>query len=219
MAESLPYVLPLALAAFTAAVDPAMVTPRRLRSDLVIDADLVDKLPLQERADLREDIRRRARHLVALMKHPSVTLSDLLALLGFTGIAVTLLIGDVLPAHRAGETPQLADPMTIGGWLTVLAILWSAFYVPWASRAKARLLHIQQHLGESEAWEVARTVRVADMAALFAGVMVIVGLPASAAFLSYQADGAAGSAIAYGVLFAAPEDVKAGETDLFRRSV
>lgn len=42
LAESLPYVLPLALAAVTAAVGPAMVTPRRLRSDLVIGTDLVD---------------------------------------------------------------------------------------------------------------------------------------------------------------------------------
>lgn len=204
LAKSLPYVLPLALAAVTAAVGPAMVTPRRLRNDLVIDTELVDKLPLQERTDLREDIRRRARHLIAIMKYPSVTFFDLLVLLGFTGIAVVLLVGDVLPAHRAGETPQLSDPMTTGGWVAALTVLWSAFYIPWASRAKARLLHIQQHLGKDEAKEVARTVRVADWAALIAGCIVIVGLPTSVSIVSYQAgDPAVGWSIAFGGFFGA----------------
>jgi hypothetical protein len=73
LVDALPYVLPIALAGVTALLSPALATPRRLRQELASDVELVGKLPMRERADLGDDIQRRARHLIAMTRYPTVT--------------------------------------------------------------------------------------------------------------------------------------------------
>jgi hypothetical protein len=63
----------------------------------------------------------------------------------------------------------LIEPLSLGLPAIFAASCWGAFYVPWATRAKARLEHLRDHLGDVAAQEAARTVRVGFFAALLAG--------------------------------------------------
>ena len=187
--QALPYALPIALAAVTALLTPALVTPRRLRHDLAIDTEIVDRLPTQERADLNDDIKRRARHLIAVTRYPTLTLYDLLALLGLTGITAFVIFGHVLPASRAGDDALILDPLSAGIASLFGASCWAAFYVPWGTRAKSRLEHLLAHLGVDEARDAANTVRVAYLTALGAGVSAVVGMQVAIAVVTFEVTG------------------------------
>src|SRR4051812_12729213 len=102
--------MPIALAVVTAVLSPALVTPRKLRHDLAADTAMLDRLPRKERADLREDIQRRARQLIAATRWPTVTLYDLLALLGVTAISTSVIFAYVLPMTQPDNDGLLLDP-------------------------------------------------------------------------------------------------------------
>ncbi|GEK22383.1 hypothetical protein CXY01_29030 [Cellulomonas xylanilytica] len=67
-----------------AAIGPALVTNRRLRSDLAIEAAMLAQLPKPVRPELREEVRRRTLLLVSATRYPPLTRLDLLALIAFT---------------------------------------------------------------------------------------------------------------------------------------
>lgn len=180
-----PYTVPVLLAALVAVLTPALTTARRLRQDLAVDTEMLERLPRTSRTELRAEVMRRALILVSITRYPPVTRNDVLALLGFVltiGWAVLTLVQTSRPDALDPQMILIMAPALFGS----LAVgSWTAFYRPWSVRAEGRLRYVDQHLGEAAGRELAVALRVGWMiatfggagatGAMFAGILMVAG--------------------------------------------
>jgi hypothetical protein len=180
----LPYVLPIVLATVTAVLSPALVTPRKLRHDLAADTGMLEDVPRRARPELREDVERRTFLLVSLSRYPSLTLFDLLSLLGLAAVCTGAVVG-VVQMHESPELVASSLPVPIAIYAFASGC-WTAFYLPWTTRADGRLSYIERHLGIEEARHAAKTLRVAHATALLSGVVALAGPLVAYSLVAYQ---------------------------------
>jgi hypothetical protein len=155
-----PYIVPTLTALVIATVGASIRTSGRLRRDLSTDATMLEKLPTRAWRALKDDMERRTLLLVGYSRYPSVTLYDVLGILG-----AILSIGGVVYTCVDLEKNGLANnpfPSLPSGiiFLMLMNSWLLGFHVPWSHRAAKRILYMKAHLGEDEAKADAQTLRV-----------------------------------------------------------
>ena len=176
--DLIPYVVPAVIAFFGVTLGPAFLTTRRVRQDLASDTELLGRLRAgsKEHTELAEAVQSRTLHLVSMIHFPAATRLDVLAWLGAVGCAALTtawLFVSTLPALR----PYLApDPLTAGitvglGPIGVMSA-WVAFQQPWSKRAVGRVRYVRSHLGEEEATETWRSLRLAERVSFVVGIVL-----------------------------------------------
>jgi hypothetical protein len=174
-----PLLIPFAVGAVGTLVASTFITSKRLRTELLQETEMLDRLPLTARKELRRDVQRRTLLLVSINRFPPLTRVDLVALLiavlsialGFYWARVILVdwydsIFFVLIA--------LAPPV-------YAAIAWVMFFKDWRLRALSRIRWVFKHLGQEESKPIARMVLVGYMTASLVSVTVITSLFATIA--------------------------------------
>ena len=125
----------------SAVVGQILLTARRLRSELAVDSEMLDRLPYDAQKELREEIRRRTHLLVAYTRYPAMTRPEILALLTMLLIAVGgfALVWD---EHRAKGEPSEA-PLVVCSMLVGLTVSTWWFYLrSWVPRMVDRLEYV-----------------------------------------------------------------------------
>ncbi|GAA5031802.1 hypothetical protein GCM10023258_30280 [Terrabacter aeriphilus] len=176
----IPYVVPAVIAFFGVTLGPAFLTTRRVRQDLASDTELLARLQpgSKEHTELAEAVQSRTLHLVSMIHFPAATRLDVLAWLGAVGCAVLAtawLFVMTQPALRPFVTPDfLTAGMALGIGPIGVMTAWVAFQQPWSKRAVGRVRYVRAHLGEDEAEESWRSLRLAEKVSFVVGIVLAV---------------------------------------------
>ena len=176
----LPVLGPVVIGILTALVGSAVLSSGRLRRDLAVDAELLEKLPPHVQEQMREDVGRRTLHLIAITRHPVLTLADLLSLAGFL-LVVALGIGNAV-ANLTDDDRNWDG--TVGALFAVPvfgAAAWGAFHQGWTRRGLARLQYTEEQLGTVDAAERARVLGVARRVSRLGAALLVGGTVAAVA--------------------------------------
>lgn len=200
-------VVPAVIAFFGVTLGPAFLTTRRVRQDLASDTELLGRLQpgSKEHTELAQAVQSRTLHLVSMIHFPAATRLDLLAWLGAVGcaaLATAWLFVMSQPALRPFVAPDfLTAGMAVGFGPIDVMTAWVAFQQPWGKRAVGRVRYVRAHLGEEEAEETRRSLRLAEKASFVVGiVLALYTLVVSTLASSKAPDAVIGLVIASAVL-------------------
>jgi hypothetical protein len=204
----LPLVAPVAIGIASAAFGQLLLTSRRLRDDVAADTELLERLPVDVRRELDEEIRDRAYLLVAYTRYPGLTGPEILTLtavlmLAAAGIAI---VWDEHHAVAADNYPNLYPLVYSGLVILGIAAAWDFYLKSWVPRTMGRVAYILWHLGGQTAADSVRVVRVQVVVMMLGVLACILATPWDVLFVSklYQLDdawfGAAIGALAVVVL-------------------
>lgn len=173
--ELAPYAVPATLTAIIAGFGPSFLTARRLRADLSTDSEIVERLDGTAQQEMRQEIHRRALVLVCITRFPSLTVYDVLSILGLIGVCALGVV-----TIRDMMTHESIDPLTHPPMFALISAgsltCWGAFYIPWNKRAHQRLLFTRKYLGEAAEEDLGQVLRVAHMIAVLGGMVTVGGL-------------------------------------------
>ncbi|WP_344066930.1 hypothetical protein [Terrabacter lapilli] len=210
--DLIPYVVPAVIAFFGVTLGPAFLTTRRVRQDLASDTELLGRLQpgTKEHTELAAAVQSRTLHLVSMIHFPAATKLDVLAWLGVIAWSLTATAWWMASASTQPVLRILTglDPLTAGFpmWIGVASILttWLGFQHSWSRRAVSRVRYVRAHLGEAEALETWRSLRLAEKWS-FSVAVCLVGytLVVLTAAASSTPDAVPGFVAAWGVVAAA----------------
>jgi hypothetical protein len=183
----LPIVVPVAIGIASAVFGHLFLTSRRLRSELLVDSEMLDRLPDDARQELSEEVRLRTYLLVAYARYPALTRPEIMALLAMLVITVAG-VALVWDEKRVGGEPT-QNPLIVSGLLVALTVgFWVSYLDSWVARAVDRVAYIQQRPGGKQAMEQAvesaRVLRAAVWLTMLGGLACVLTIPVYLLFVT-----------------------------------
>jgi hypothetical protein len=205
--ELLPIFVPVAIGLASAVFGQFLLTSRKLRNELAVDSEMLERLPDDARQELTEEVRRRTYLLVAYTRYPVLTRPEFLALLAvllITAIGVALVWGE-----ERVDPDSSQSPLIVNGFLALLTFASWIFYLhSWVPRALDRVAYILRRLSGEHAQESVRLLRVTVWVTMSGVLACLLTPPVVMLFVAdvYELDDAArtaaiASVVALGVAF------------------